>query len=254
MTVLRRFLLILFSHRVLAIVRWDLRFLRIRIWNAITGRGRQLRRFVSTLPTPLFLNLGAGPRGIDSAHWINVDGFRERHVHYLLDLTRPLPFADHSFDGVFCEHVMEHFSFKDGERLGREVCRILRPGGSFRIVVPDAELILRRYFDAPKELVAWRGNSDQTPMEVVNSYFRQRYEHEFLHDWITLEKLLLNSGFYTVSRASFGRGVLSQAIVLDDPRYEWESLYVEAQTRSSAHSPPDQAENARGAGAGGLRT
>nr|UXE45154.1 hypothetical protein Hi04_10k_c4335_00013 [uncultured bacterium] len=241
----RKFLLFLFSHRVLATARWDLHLLRIRIWHAITWQKRRLRHCVARHPAPLFLNLGSGPRGIDDAHWINVDGFREKHVHFLIDLTRTLPFADESFDGVFCEHVLEHFSFNDAKKLAREVRRILRPNGFFRIVVPDAELILRRYFDAPKELVARRGGgSDQTPMEVVNCYFRQRYEHEFLHDWATLEKLLRCAGFVTVSRASFRRGVRCEAIVLDDPKYEWESLYVEAQKQPSGSSTRDNSRDA----------
>jgi predicted SAM-dependent methyltransferase len=229
MSTLRNILLFFFSHRALAIVRWDLHLLRLRIRNAITLQNRRILSYVATRPLPLFLNLGSGPRGINDAHWINVDAYHGKHVHYLFDFTRKLPFADRSFDGVFCEHVLEHFSFDCGEKLAREVCRILRPGGFFRIIVPDAELILRRYLSAPDELVGWRGNSGQTAMQVVNSYFRQRYEHEFLHDWVTLEKLLRGAGFATVSRADFGQGVGCNSIVLDDPKYRRESLYVEAQ-------------------------
>jgi hypothetical protein len=64
-------------------------------------------------------------------------------------------------------------------------------------------------------------------MEAVNSYFRQRYEHHFLYDWLTLKSMLERAGFATVVRAKYKAGQLS-AIVLDDPKYEWESLYVEA--------------------------
>jgi predicted SAM-dependent methyltransferase len=177
---------------------------------------------------PLFLNLGSGPRGVDDAHWFNVDGFRDRNVHCLLDFNRPLPFSDGLFDGVFCEHVLEHFSLGDGERLAREVRRILRPDGCLRVVVPDAELVLRRYTDAADELVAWRGSAAETPMEVVNTYFRQRYEHQFLYDWPTMERTLRRAGFNTVARASFGQGQFCRPIALDDKKYEWESLYVEA--------------------------
>jgi hypothetical protein len=86
---------------------------------------------------------------------------------------------------------------------------------------------LRRYFDTPDEMVAQRRAGEATPMEIVNLYFRQRYEHQFLYDWSTMEKMLLGAGFETVSRAAFGRGRCLPAI-LDDEKYEWESLYVEA--------------------------
>jgi predicted SAM-dependent methyltransferase len=225
---LRKFLLFLFSHRLLAIARWDAHFLRVRFWNAITSQRSRICAFISNCQTPLFLNLGSGPRGVNDAHWVNVDGFRDHNVHYLVDLGRRLPFPNESFDGVFCEHVMEHFSIEDGEKLAREVYRILRLGGCFRVIVPDAELLLRRYFDVPRQIVAWRGAGEATPMEIVNLYFRQRYEHQFLYDWSTIEKMLLRAGFGTVCRSSFGEGRHGPLVVLDDDKYEWESLYVEA--------------------------
>ena len=224
----RNLLLFLFSHRFLAVARWDLHLLLIRCWNAITLSRRRIRKHVLARQAPLFLNLGCGPRGISDPHWVNVDGFRDRNIHLLLDFSRPLPFPDESFDGVFCEHVLEHFSLEQGQRLAREIRRILRSGGCLRVVVPDAELVLRKYFDAPGELVARRGGGDDTPMEIVNSYFRQRYEHQFLYDWSTLQKVLVREGFKIVSRVSFGQERICKAITLDDKKYEWESLYAEA--------------------------
>jgi len=93
-------------------------------------------------------------------------------------------------------------------------------------VVPDGELVMKRYFEAPDALIAWRGDG-RTAMETVNFYFRQRYEHQFLHDWPTLEQMLLRTGFKQVVRAAFGQSRFSE-LALDDPKYEWESLYVEA--------------------------
>ena len=234
---MRDFLLFLFSHRFLAVARWDAHFVRLRAWNAITLQRCRIRNFLSHRGTPLFLNLGSGPRGVDDAHWLNVDGFRDQKVQYLLDFGRQLPFPNESFDGVFCEHVIEHFSLEDGRKLAREVSRILRFGGCFRVVVPDAELIMRRYFDAPDELVERRGAGEATPMEVVNMCFRQRYEHQFLYDWSTMEKMLLSAGFETVSRAAFGQGRHCPSAILDDKKYEWESLYVEALKSRTGSAP-----------------
>jgi predicted SAM-dependent methyltransferase len=225
---LRRFLLWLFTHRFLAIARWDLHFLGLRIWNALTRQKSRIRTELTKLPRLLFLNLGSGPRGIEDAHWVNVDGFCDKNVDYLVDLGRSLPFPNESFDGVFCEHVLEHFSLAEGESIAREVHRVLRTGGCFRVVVPDAELVLRRYFNTPQELVNWRGSGQETPMEIVNLYFRQRYEHQFLYDGQTMEKMLLRAGFATVCRSAFGKVGQCSSVVLDDRKYEWESLYVEA--------------------------
>jgi predicted SAM-dependent methyltransferase len=226
---LRKLLLFLFSHRCLAVLRWDLHFLRVRLRNALTLQSRRVRRFVSTRQSPVFLNLGSGPRGVADAHWVNVDGFTDRNVHFLLDFSRPLPFADESFDGVFCEHVLEHLSEDDGLAVAREMNRILRPGGSARIVVPDAEVVMLRYFEQPAEMVARRGSGTETPMEIVNGYFRQRYEHQFLYDGPTLQALLSRAGFRRVSRVRFREAAICESIAIDDEKYEWESLYIEAQ-------------------------
>ena len=225
---MRHILLFLFSHRFLAIARWDLHMLFVRIGNALTRQNRQVRRFMATRQEPVFLNLGSGPRGLDDPHWVNIDAFRDKNVHFLMDFSRRLPFADATFTGVFCEHVLEHFTLEDGDRIAREILRILKPSGRFRIVVPDAGLVVQRYVDSPSELVAWRSEGNETPMEVVNSFFRQRYEHQFLYDWPTMEKVLLAAGFKEVYRSKCGENIAGGQIALDDAKYEWESLYVEA--------------------------
>jgi predicted SAM-dependent methyltransferase len=220
-----------FSHRTLAVARWDLGLLGVRLRAALTGQRARIRRFVATRASPVLLNLGAGPRGIDDSHWVNVDGAPAVGVRFLVDLRRPLPFDDGAFDGVFCEHVLEHFSQADGERLAREVRRILRPGGVFRVIVPDAELVLKRYFEAPGELVADRGEGQGTAMEAVNSYFRQRYEHQFMYDWPTLARTLRRAGFRIVVRCCYSPAAPARTPWrIDDAKYASESLYVEART------------------------
>lgn len=229
MAKLRKSLLFLFNHRFLAIARWELYFLNLRCRNFITGQNSRIRKDVVGRERPLYLNLGCGPRGSDDRHWVNVDGFRDKSVQYLIDISRPLPFDPNTFDGVFCEHVLEHFLFDEAVAIATEVRRVLRPGGSFRVIVPDGELIMRRYFDSPNELIARRATGDDTPMEVVNTYFRQRYEHQFLYDWTTMDKMLRRAGFALSARTSFGHSAFCPQLVLDDRKYEWESLYAEAQ-------------------------
>lgn len=223
---MRRLLLFLFSHRFLAIARWELHFIGIRFLNAASRQNRAIDRSLAAQRSSRFLNLGSGPRGLSDEHWINVDGFKGTNVHFLLDISRRLPFPDATFHGIFCEHVLEHFSMEDGERVAGEAHRILTPGGRFRIVMPDAELVARRYIEDPNALIGYRG-AVGTAMESVNDFFRQRYEHQFLYDWPTLELMLKRAGFHAVVRTSFGQSGLFD-LVLDDKKYEWESLYVEA--------------------------
>ena len=225
---MKRYLLFLFSHRTLANFRWDFHLLRVRLVGFLSNRFARARRDVRSRPHPRYLNLGSGPRGLDSPQWINIDAFPDRNVQYLFDFNRALPFEEASFDGVFCEHVLEHFSFDDGVALMTGIGRNLKPGGVLRVIVPDAAWLVRTYFEDPAALVAHRGVKDLTPMEVVNDYFRQRYEHHFFHDFDSMRKLLNLAGFDEVIRSTFGQSAMSADLVLDDVKYAPESLYVEA--------------------------
>jgi predicted SAM-dependent methyltransferase len=226
---MRRLLLGLFTHRTLAIVRWDLYLLGVRGKNALTFQKRRIAARLKRGVRPLYLNLGSGPRGLADEHWINVDAVLDRNVDYLVDFNHALPFPGASFDGIFSEHALEYFSPDESERLARELLRVLRPSGCLRIVAPDAALIMRHYLERPDELLARQGpGAGETAMEVVNAHFYERYAHQLLHDWTSLSKLLERAGFREVKRASYRQGPLCPPIVLDDPRYEWESLYLEA--------------------------
>src|SRR5690606_23946475 len=63
------------------------------------------------------------------------------------DVARGIPAGDASVDMVYHSHMLEHIP---RDRVGdflREVRRVLKPGGVHRIVVPDLELLVRRYVE-----------------------------------------------------------------------------------------------------------
>jgi len=233
---MRRLLLYFFSRRTLALIRWDLHFILLRLGNALRLQKTRIARQIDK-GNAKYLNLGSGPRGSADREWINVDGYKDHNVDLRLDFTRRLPFPDDCFEGVFCEHVIEHFDLEQGQVLLRECLRILRPGGCLRVIVPDGEKIMRAYFDSPSELVARRDNGVGYAMNAVNSYFRQRYEHQFIYDWPILEHQFICCGFVDVRRVSYREGKASRPILLDDEKYVWESLYVEAVKHPSVSQP-----------------
>jgi predicted SAM-dependent methyltransferase len=231
---MRRLVRVLFTHRFLALARWEFLFLRLRVTNALTGRNASLKRFALSRSRPRYLNFGSGPRGKSEPNWVNIDGFPGTNVHYCVDFQRKLPMANDTFNGIFCEHVIEHFTLEEGTRICGELYRCLAEDGVLRVVVPDADFVMRSYYETPDALVARRGPRDATPMEVVNSYFRQRYEHQFLYDWATMYKMLCQAGFTDVRRAGFRSGFGPEELRIDDEKYGPESLYVEARKVSSS--------------------
>jgi predicted SAM-dependent methyltransferase len=145
-----------------------------------------------------------------------------------MDISREWLFPDNAFDGVFCEHVLEHFDHSQGAHLMQQAWRVLRPGGCLRIVVPDGERIMRMYFETPRAFPEWRLVDTGCAMEAVNGYFRQGYEHQLMYDWCLLADQLFRVGFVQIEKVSFGQGKLSRPVLLDDQKYQTESLYVEA--------------------------
>jgi SAM-dependent methyltransferase len=89
------------------------------------------------------LNLGCGSRF--HAAWTNVDFVPADPAVLRHDLRQGIPFPDEEFDVVYHSHVLEHFSKASGPQLLRECFRVLKPGGTIRVAVPDLERIAKTY-------------------------------------------------------------------------------------------------------------
>ena len=228
MSLIRNLLLKIFSHQTLALLRWDIHFVWVRSFNFMLQKKRKLHKRLGKLNHPLYLNLGSGPRGLTTGNWVNVDGYEDTNVMYCMDFNRKFPFPDNCFDGIFCEHVLEHFSAENGLQLLRECYRVLLPGGCIRVIVPDGEKIIKAYLDNPSELIKRRESATLCAMEAVNSYFRQRYEHQIAYDGELLEHQFMQADFTEILKVTFGNGKVSYPISIDDEKYAWESLYMEA--------------------------
>jgi SAM-dependent methyltransferase len=63
------------------------------------------------------------------------------------DATQPFPFADGSFDWIFCEHTIEHLKPLAALALLRELRRLIKPGGVVRMSTPDLALFVAGYQD-----------------------------------------------------------------------------------------------------------
>ncbi len=111
----------------------------------------------------LLLNLGCGSRVHPG--WINIDfSWRaalrrmplvgrlaggELLPNYLNhDLRKGIPFGDASVDVTYASHVLEHLWPEDARMALLEMRRVLKPGGTLRLVVPDLEATARDYLAA----------------------------------------------------------------------------------------------------------
>lgn len=162
------------------------------------------------------IHLGCGDQAF--AGWLNVDlGGRPDLVW---DLRRPFVWAaDATFDFAYSEHVLEHFPRATGRRIVDEIHRLLRPGGTVRIAVPDLANVIGMYVDetflagptaaadvlepTAVEARALFGDSFGTRGERLNVCM-YGWGHAYLYDDTDLVRLLTNAGFTAVARRPHG--------------------------------------------------
>jgi predicted SAM-dependent methyltransferase len=87
------------------------------------------------------LNLGCGNAKLSD--WINVDINPGADV--ITNLRNGLPFKDNTFQFIYSEHVLEHFSYTEAQMILRECYRVLSDQGVMRIAMPDLDYLVRKY-------------------------------------------------------------------------------------------------------------
>lgn len=91
------------------------------------------------------LNLACGSTYIQGDGWVNLDFSPSEPSVRQADLLRPLPIQEESADIVYTSHFLEHVPRDLVSAFLQECRRLLKPGGTVRIVVPDLENICRTY-------------------------------------------------------------------------------------------------------------
>ena len=94
----------------------------------------KIKKYIDELP------VGAELRVVFGGHWSDNPGWLIMNEKDQ-DITDPLSFATSSVDVVFSEHVIEHIPFVSAIYFFRETFRILKPGGSVRVVCPMLDVL-----------------------------------------------------------------------------------------------------------------
>jgi predicted SAM-dependent methyltransferase len=162
----------------------------------VTARLVSTDKLTAARATGLRLNLGCGHLALDG--YLNVD-LRELPGVDIVAEAGKLPLENGEVDEIFSAHLLEHFP---QEALRRVLLPywfgLLRPGGTFRTVVPDAEAMIREYSN---------GRYDYEDMREV-MYGAQDYDGDFHFNMFTpasMKQLLEEAGFRNVQLVAAGR-------------------------------------------------
>lgn len=143
------------------------------------------------------------------------------------DIVEGLPVQEKSCEAVYCSHVLEHLSLDDFRTALSNTFAILRPGGLFRLVMPDLEVLARTYLedlDAGSEGAAMafmRGSGmalssrpQSLRSKLASSLGNTR--HQWLWDVPTAVAECERAGFEKVRRCSFGDSAESKFGEVED--------------------------------------
>ena len=173
------------------------------------------------------LNIGCGPN--PNPKYINLDYDWAAPIDICWDITKkPYPLADASLEGIYTEHCLEHIGLADFEMNVKEFYRLLSPGGTVRIIMPDGEMYFDIYHKRKNgEFIKMPHEGTYiSPMARINGLFRN-HGHQFIYDYNTVQLILARNGFKDIKKEAFMNGRDNRLLIDTEWRSD-ESLYVEA--------------------------
>jgi predicted SAM-dependent methyltransferase len=202
-------------------------YAKIQALLGVLTRGNRLFVNRSRTRDLVLLNVGCGP--ILNKDFINLDYGWFPSLDVCWDIVKKrYPFPDGSMEGIYTEHCLEHISYESCIENLKEFHRLIKPGGTLRIIVPDAQI----YFDlyqarkTDKSVKLPYSDGEETPDISINRIFRS-HGHLFIYDFETLQLNLQKVGFKDIRKESLRKGRDSRLLVDRESRAV-ESLYVEA--------------------------
>lgn len=202
-----------------------------KVQSLIAAMKRRIPALNRPIPEGAYLHLGCGPNVLPG--FINLDYLWKPGVDVCHDLASGVPARDGSIAGIFTEHCLEHLPLALTRSLLADCLRALRPGALIRIVVPDLEIYCRSYLEGLQGETTSQPNEKfvndtgvNRPVAVFNELFYGP-SHRFIYDFRAMAEVLQQAGFIDVTRCAIGIGK-DPRLLVDDPKHQSESLYVEA--------------------------
>jgi len=145
-------------------------------------------------------------------------------VHHNLKYGVPLP--DSSADFIFSSHSLHHFYRDEAQALLADSLRVLKPGGTIRVAVPNLEYIFSLYQQGERERALDYFFYTSQPR---NELSRRHYQYDFE----LLRQMLAAVGYEGMRRCAFRQGRTPDLELLDNRPNE--TLFMEADKPFNPH-------------------
>ena len=130
--------------------------------------------------------------------WEVIDANPGPHVDHVGNAKDLSQFETATFSDVYASHVLEHFDFKNEIFTTLvEWCRVLVPGGTLHVSVPDMDILARLFLDRQKMSMDDRF----AIMQMIFGGHEDRYDYHVvgLNEEFLL-RYLSRAGFVTAAR------------------------------------------------------
>jgi predicted SAM-dependent methyltransferase len=153
--------------------------------------------------------------------------------------VRRIPEPSNSVDVLYSSHMFEHLDRREARTFLVEAMRVLRPGATLRLVLPDLRLRVNAYlssgdgdrFVASLDVCQGRPRNLKERLQATMLGFRG---HRWMYDTESLAKFLSEAGFVEVSPCKPGETTIDDPGALDLRERERDSIYIEARKPSGA--------------------
>jgi hypothetical protein len=145
------------------------------------------------------------------------------------DIVEGLDVPDGSCSAVYASHVIEHLTLEDARTAFRNTLKLLAPGGTFRMVVPDLKALADRYVgsESPEAAHTFMRQTllgREARARGIPGFLRSilgKSAHLWMWDYPALQQELARAGFTDIRRCAFNDCADRAFAEVEDPiRFE----------------------------------
>ncbi len=157
----------------------------------------------------LQLHLGCGKRRLHG--YTHIDLADYPHIDHMHDIATLPMFEANQVDLIYTSHAFEYFDRSQAPKVLAEWRRVLKPGGTLRLAVPDFEALLKVYQKTNRLKDILGPLFGRWPVSDVRIIY-----HKTVYDQFSLSEVLKDAGFTRIRLWDWRKVFTGENDVYDD--------------------------------------